>query len=195
MEYAFNDWLGFEFGVPYAFLNPGDGPSRSNLGTIEIGLKFAPFVFPAQGFAFGGGLEIGLPTGDESKAIGSNREVEVEPFLSAGWQVQGLQTTAKLSFGIPMNQSAEEADATDLEIGFNLAFLYPLSPEFVPLLEFDGEGIAKGTDNKTVINVTLGFLSSPFENEDIKLGFGIGAPLTSDENFDVRTIFSVFYEF
>jgi len=193
-EYAFNDWLGFELGVPYAFLDPGDGPSRSNLGTIEIGLKFAPFIFPAEGLAFGGGLEIGLPTGDESKAIGSNREWELEPFLNAGWQVRGLQMTAQLSFGIPMNQSEEEADEVDLEIGFNLAFLYPLSPKFTPLLEFDGKGVAKGTDNKTVINATIGFLSAPFENEDIKLGFGLGAPLTSDENFDVRTIFTVFYE-
>jgi len=193
-EYAFTDWFSFELGVPVTYLDPDNGAGVSNLGTVEIEMKFMPFVFPARGLVFAGGLEIGLPTGDESKAIGSNREWELEPFLNAGWQVRGLQMTAQLSFGIPMNQSEEEADEVDLEIGFNLAFLYPLSPDFVPLLEFDGQGVAKGTDNKTVINATIGFLSTPFKTEDLKLGFGISAPLTSDEDFDIRTIFTVFYE-
>ncbi|MCE2510545.1 MAG: metal ABC transporter permease [Alphaproteobacteria bacterium] len=195
VEYAVNDWIGLELGMPYAFLDPDGEASRSNVDVVEIGIKFVPFVFPSQNLVVGGGLELGLPTGDESKEIGSNRELEIEPFLSAGWHYRGLQTTAILKFGIPTNQTEEEAAEEDLEIGFNLAFLYPLTPAFAPVLEFDGESVAKGTDNETVINVTGGFLARPFENDEIALGFGVSAPLTSDEDFDVRTIFSIFYEF
>ena len=83
-EYAFNRSFSIEIGIPYVNLDPDDGASSSALGNIEVGLKFANFVFEDAGILLGYGFAVGLPTGSPDKGIGSDTEWELEPFLNAG---------------------------------------------------------------------------------------------------------------
>ncbi len=193
-EYAFRPWLSAEIDVPYTFRNPDDGPARRSFDTVELALKLASFVLAERGVLLGGGLELGLPTGDDSKEIGSDEILEVEPFLDFGYRYRQLETVGFLRFGIPTNASGGEEP--DLELGWNFSFLYHLTPRIEGLLEFDAEHVFGGEeDGKTVVNITPGLKLAPFALRNLEIGAGASLPITSDEEFDVRAIFSIFYHF
>ena len=46
-----------------------------------------------------------------------------------------------------------------------------------------------------VVNLTPGLKITPFTSRNIEIGAGASLPITSDEEFDVRTILSIFYHF
>ncbi len=193
-EYAFRPWLSVEIDVPYTFRDPDDGPSRRNFDTVEVALKLASFVLEERGLLLGGGLELGLPTGDDSKGIGSDETLEVEPFLDFGYRYRQLETVGFLEFGIPTNTSGGEEP--DLELGWNVAFLYHVTPRIEGLLEFDSEHVFGGEeDGNTVVNITPGLKVAPFASRNFEIGAGASLPITSDEEFDVRATFSIFYHF
>ena len=50
-------------------------------------------------------------------------------------------------------------------------------------------------DGNTVVNLTPGLKITPFTSRNIEIGAGASLPITSDEEFDVRAIFSIFYHF
>ena len=134
-----------------------DGVSLTN---ITPGLKFAPFKTQALKIGagvsvpisddkefdvrLGGGIEFGLPTGDDSKGIGSDHTLVVEPFLDCGYQLGHLETVGFLSFGIPTNTNSD--DEADVELGWNLSLLYHVSARIEVLLEFDGERVFGGEE-------------------------------------------------
>lgn len=193
-EYAFAPWLSLEVDVPYTAVNPDDGESQSNLDTVEAALKLAiPHLW--TNVLLGGGIEFGLPTGDDPKGIGSNNELEIAPFLDFGVMLGDLQTVAFVTFAIPTNQDPEEAPQEDLVIGFNVAFAYPVTPRLWGLLEVDGTTIAAGEKDETVVNVTPGLKLRPFEDVPFDAGLGVSVPISDDQAFDVRTILSGFYHF
>jgi hypothetical protein len=70
-EYALAPWLSLEVDVPYTLLDVEGEPNRNHLDTVEGGLKYANFGLADYGLLLGGGLELGLPTGDDD----SNRVV------------------------------------------------------------------------------------------------------------------------
>jgi hypothetical protein len=74
-EYAFARWVSLELGVPYTFLDPDEGGSENGFDTVELAVKLASFAFAEKGLVLGGGLELGLPTGDDAKGIGSDHIV------------------------------------------------------------------------------------------------------------------------
>ena len=65
---------------------------------------------------------MGLPTGDDAEGIGSNNEVEFDPYLNIGYKWRRLEITAWSAFGIPTNQDEEEEVET--ELAPNLSLLY-----------------------------------------------------------------------
>jgi hypothetical protein len=77
---------------------------------VEIGLKYANFAFEDKDLLLGGGLENGLPTGDDDKGIGSDEVSEVEPFLDFGWKGNRTELVGFISFGLPINGGDEEVD-------------------------------------------------------------------------------------
>lgn len=194
-EYAFRPWLSMEVDLPVTIRRPDDGSNEANLDNIEVGLKYANFAFARHGVLVGGGLELGLPTGDDAKGIGSNNEIEIEPFLDAGFKRGRFEVVGFLAFGVPVNQDEAEEDAVDLELGYNLAAQYDLSARFTALLELDGETIAVGDEDETVVNITPGLKFRPTGDPDLQLGAGVSFPVTDDEAFDVRAIASLFYHF
>ena len=194
-EYAFAPWISVEADLPYTFLDPDDGPAESNLDNMEIALKLATDAFAEQGLILGGGLEIGLPTGDDEEGIGGSKEIEIAPFIDAGLRLGKLETVAFVIFEIPTNEPEEEKDEVDLKIAYRLAFTYPVTSRAWAILEFDGEVIAAGDKEESVLNISPGVKVQPLDDERFIFGASVSVPLTDDKDFDVRALVSGFYHF
>ncbi len=102
-EYAFSRHFSLELDVPYTFINAQEEVTINNLNSVEIGLKYANFALEKKGILLGGGMEFGLPTGNDNKDIGSATVWEFEPFFDIGWIKNNLEIVSFLTFGIPVN--------------------------------------------------------------------------------------------
>jgi len=193
LEYALDPRFSLEAKAPYTFRDPANGSSVDDLGNVKLTAKLATYRFAEQGAVLGGGLELGLPTGDDAKGIGSNNEVEVAPFVDAGLKEGPFEMVGFLFFEIPTNQEAGEEDAVDLKLAFQGSVLYHLGPDWELLAELDGETIASGEASETVVNLNPGIKYHPTER--LSLGVSGGFPVSDDEAFGTRIKASVFYHF
>jgi len=195
LEYAFARWGSIELNLPYAFVDSDEGAGTSGVGNIDVGLKLACYCFEEYGVLLGGGIELVLPTGDDNKGIGSNNELEVEPFIDVGFKIDRFEIVGFLAFGIPTNESEDEKDGVDLELGYNLSLMYHLADQLKLLLEIDGEAIVSGEENESIMNITPGVKVKPWHDTPLEMGVGVRLPITDDKEFDLQTVFSVFYHF
>ena len=194
LEYAIHPWLSIETDIPFTFRNPDDGRSGNNLDTIEIGVKLANFSLAEHGVLLGGGIEFGLPTGDSSEEIGSSHIFEVEPFLDFGFKREKVEVVGFLSAAVPRNKNGE--DEADVELEWNVSFLYHINRRAEALLEFGGESIFGGEESGlSTANIAAGIKAAPTTNQNLKIGAGVTLPISDVKLFHVRTIFSVFYHF
>ncbi len=194
LEYAFNRNISLEAEIPYTFLNADNGPNENNFNNIEVGLKLATFLLEEYGVILGGGIKLGLPTGDDSKGIGSDNIFEIEPFADFGVKIQDFELVGFLTLGFPVNQNRHQDEGDELK--YNLSMLYPLGDIIEILLEFDGLTVLNGHgDGESVLNIDPGIKVAPFNLKQLVLGFGAGFPLTNDEEFEYRLIGSIFYFF
>jgi hypothetical protein len=192
-EYAPIRSLGLELFVPYTFLNPDEGSSTDRLDNLELSAKYASFAFEEHGLLLGGGLALDLPTGDEDKGIGSSHTVVIEPFLDFGYKLNRFELIGFTNFGFPVNEGHE--DEADLELSWNLSFLYRIKDRFQYLLEFEGEHDFGGeNDGFNVVNISPGIKYMVLKNR-LSLGASVRLPLTQDKEFYVSPRFSVFYNF
>lgn len=137
-------------------------------------------------------MALGLPTGNDSKGIGSDNIVELEPFADFGVKIHDFQVIGFLSMGFPVNQKGDQNEGD--ELAYALSMLYHLGSVVEILLEFDGETVLNGEeDGESVLNIDPGIKFAPFKSKDFKFGFGAGFPLTNDKEFEYRLIGSVFY--
>ena len=194
LEYAFTRNISIEVDIPYTFINPDEGKDVNHFNTIDIGVKLASFILEKYGILLGGGLEFGLPTGDDNKGIGSDNIIEIEPFLSFGWKYKILEVVSFLHIGFPVNQKGDQDEGD--ELGYNLSTLVHATEWLEVLLEFDGETVLNGEEEgESVLNIDPGVKFKPFKSQDLQAGFGAGFPVTDDEEFEYRLIASVFYHF
>ena len=193
-EYAFAPWVSLEVDTPYTFISSEEGGTRHGFGNIEVAVKFASLAFAESGLLLGGGLELGIPTGNDNKGIGSSHTGEVAPFIDAGFKYRDLETVAFLAFGVPYNTNGD--DEADWEVKWDLSLLYHVTPRLEAMVELDGEHVVGGEeDGVTILNITPGFKVAPFENHAFKIGAGASFPLTHDDEYSVRGVFSLFYHF
>ena len=194
-EFALSSWASIEVDLPYTFRQPSSGTgSTDHLANTEIALKLAHGL--TEDILVGGGLELGIPTGDDTKGIGSNNEIVITPFLGFGARFGGFEVITFLGFGVPFNEGDPEARAEkDLELEYNLALAYWFVPRTRLILEFDGEAVVIGNDNQGTINVTVGGIGVPLRDWPLEIGGGVSIPLTSDKEFNSRLILSALYQF
>ncbi len=193
-EYAIHPSFSIETDIPFVILDPANASNQSDLGNIEIALKFANFAFEKHNLLLGYGIEFGLPTGDDDKGIGSDHIFEIETFLNAGYKLQNLEIVAFTAFGIPTNQREEEEVET--ELGHNFSLLYHLKPWLQGLLEVDGQTVLSGEEAGTsVLNITPGVKIRPFSISGLRVGLAASLPVSNNKGFDTRGLLSVFYHF
>ena len=161
LEYAFTRRIGVVVEAPLVYLNPEDGDTEQGLGDAAIAPR--ALLVETDRFLLSGNLEITLPTGSESKGLGSG-EVAVAPSISTwldlgNWitfstQVgteHGLETgDSELFYAAALTYSFHgpalfdgEADAHDAHAGAHDHF----GPGLTSLIvEFTGRTVLSGDD-------------------------------------------------
>ncbi len=100
-------------------------------------------------------MTLDLPTGNEDKGIGSSHIWVIEPFLDFGYKLNRFELIGFANFGFPVNEHDE--DEADLELSWNLSFLYLITDRFHYLVEFDGEHDFGGEkDGFNMVNISPG---------------------------------------
>ena len=190
-EYMFHPAFSIEIVGPYAFVTPDVGPNESDFGTVDLAFKFANFAFAERGLLLGYGLELGMPTGDEAKGIGSGHLWEIEPFLSIGIATGNLELVNITRFGIPTNQDAGEEVETELHYDF--AALYHFNARVQGVLELNGAaGLSGDQAGQGIVSISPGIKFAPLAVRSLFVGVGGSFPL-GDEELDARLKLAFFY--
>jgi hypothetical protein len=102
--------------------------------------------------------------------------------------------TGLLSAGIPMNENGD--NEADVELGWNASLLYHLNSQVELLLEVNGERVFGGEErgHSTAV-VAPGLKLALTRDRNLKLGVGVGLPISDDKDFHALALFSVFYHF
>jgi hypothetical protein len=193
-EYAFRPTFSVEINVPYTFRNVETQPRTSHTDSMDVALKFANPVFKEHHILLVYGVEFGLPTGSDTKAIGSSHIFEVAPFFGTGLKREKVEVVAFSSVSVPTNKRIGDEDATTL--GYQLSVLFKPTPSIMPMIELDGQtGLGSLVRGNTVVNISPGIKFRPLQSEHWQVGAGIGFPVTSRKEFDTRVVVSAFYHF
>ena len=193
-EYAFRPTFSVEVNVPYTFRNVETQPTTSHTDSMDVALKFANPVFKEHHILLDYGVEFGLPTGSDNKAIGSSHIFEVAPYFGAGLKREKVEVVAFSSVRVPTNKRIGDEDATTL--GYQLSFLFKPTPSIAPMIELDGQtGLGSLVLGNTVVNISPGIKFRPLHSEHWQVGAGIGFPVTSRKEFDTWVVVSAFYHF
>ncbi|MFQ5749511.1 MAG: hypothetical protein ACE5H3_08650 [Planctomycetota bacterium] len=192
-EYAFTRSVSVEVDVPFTRLDPSNALNSNHLDTVGAALKYANFALEKEGLLLGGGIELGLPTGDEARGIGSDEVIEVEPFLDFGLQRGPWEVVGFSRFGFPTHEDVNQAD---LEWSWNLSLLYHLTPAVSPLAELDGTSISGGTEGGLqTINASLGLKVAPTGDPDFQVGLAVRKSLRTEREFNTEILLAVFFHF
>ena len=193
-EYAFRPTFSVEVNLPYTFRQVEGDPRVNHADSMDVAVKFANPVFKEHHILLVYGVEFGLPTGSDSKGIGSGHIIDVAPYFGAGVKREKVEVVGFTSVSVPMNKRVGDEDTTTL--GYQLSFLFKPSPSFQPVIEFDGRtglnGFGRGN---TVVNLSPGIKFRPLHSEHWQLGAGVGFPITGRKDFNTRFVASAFYHF
>lgn len=192
-EYAFHRAFSIEVGAPFAIVDPKGGSRRTGLGNLKVLFKFANYAFEEHGVLLGYGIEIGVPTGDDRKGIGSGHLWEVEPVLNVGFKRGRLELVGFTRFGIPFNQRA--GDEVETELAYDLSALAHLTQRVQALIEVNGQTVLSGAEaGESVVLLSPGTKIAPAGDVPLFIGVGAQVPLTEQKR-DLAGKVSVFYHF
>ncbi len=195
-EYAFAPSFSIEVNLPFSIRDAGPPfGARRHLGNGDIGLKYANHSLADRGLLFGGGIEIGLPFGDDGKGIGSDHIVDLEPFVDLAWKRGRIEVVGFLSVGLPLADRPEDG-APDAELAVDLSALCHVTERLSLLLEFNGEHVVGGEEaGLDAWNVAPGLKFAPFAGVALQIGVGVQIPVNGRKEQKIRTVLSAFYHF
>ena len=192
-EYAFNHSVSVSVVTPFVWRTAPSASRASGLGNIEVSLKAASLILADRGLLLGGGLSGALPTGNDSKRIGSGHIVELEPFLDLGYKRNSLELVALTQASSTFHRRVgEEAERT---LTFDFSALYRLESRLECLIELTTERALVGPDAGVPrTSIAPGLKVYPFPNR--QLMFGASVELGTGAVQETRTLLlSGFYHF
>ena len=192
-EYGFNDNLSLAIVTPFVSRTAPQSERESGLGDIELSLKAASLAFGEQGLLIGGGLSAKLPTGSDTKGIGSSHLVKLEPFLDAGYKLERVELVGFATLSSTFNRRIGEA--AERELAFDFSALTRVSSRIEGMIELTTARALVGTESGTQRTfLAPGLKIYPFPSRKVMLGasaeFGVGAVKTTR-----ALLVSAFYHF
>ena len=193
-EYAFKPSFSVEINLPYTFRRTEGQPTVSHTDSMDVAVKLTNSVFKEHHVLLVYGVEFGLPTGSDTKEIGSSHLVEVAPYFGAGLKKEKLEVVGFSSVSFATNKRIGDEEGTTL--GYQLSFLFKPNPTVQPLIEIDGQTGLNGVERgNTVTNLSPGIKFRPLHSEHWQVGAGVGFPITNRHEFSSRVVVSAFYHF
>ena len=173
-EYAFSDAFSLAITAPFTFITAPSAARAHGMGNLELSLKAASIHFGEEGILLGGGLSAGIPTGSDSKGIGSSHIIELEPFIDAGYKKEGFELVGFGRVSSTFNRQAE--DEAERNLGFDFSALYVVHPRLEALLEFTTERPLVGLQKSFSSFIAPGLKIYPFNNRRLMFGasFALG---------------------
>lgn len=144
-EYAFTDAVSLAVVAPYVFRTLPGGTKLNALGSLELSLKAASLRFAEQGILIGGGLSAALPTGSDTKGIGSGHMIELAPFADIGYKRDALELVGLATYSTTVRRRpGDEAERT---LSFDASALYHIRPRLEGLFEISTSRALVGAES------------------------------------------------
>jgi hypothetical protein len=192
-EYSFNPSVSIEANLPVTSRSES-GTTANSVGSGEIALKLASFRQAQRGLLFGGGLALGVPTGNDRKAIGSGHVFELEPYLDAGYKRGEAELVTFLSYTTTVNRRADEQ--REEEIGLAVSGLYHLAERVESLVELQTTRVTGGEESgHQTAAVGLGLKYHVGRTHHLVLGLGGRVPITHDRESEHEILLSALWHF
>ena len=192
-EYAFTHSLSLAVVAPFIFRTAPVAERASGLGNLEVSLKAASVAFGEHGLLLGGGLSAELPTGNDSKGIGSSHVLELEPFVDAGYKRDALEFVGLAALSSTFRRRPGEEAERDLS--FDISTLYRIHARLEGLLEVTTSRALIGPESGTQQTfIAPGLKVYPFSSSKLMFGasFLVGTGVVHDTH---ALLLSGFYHF
>jgi hypothetical protein len=191
VEYRLNGLTSVELNVPYQDTHPEGGQQASGLSDMNVAINRVVAFSRVNLWLTSVGLELSLPTGSESRSLGTG-EIVWEPFVRAGWDWHRVVIQGQVVLEFPQ----KTADVNSL-IVYRVAVGRYFQPDprlrITPMAEFSSETLLVGSnvgDTKSVVLPQLRALWLQWS-----AGVGVEVPVTGLRDFNVRPMFDVTYEY
>lgn len=193
-EYAFAPSFSIAVTVPYAWRTAPGVARQSGLGSTELALKYAGFALHEWGLLYGGGLETGLPTGDDASGFGSSHIVDLEPFVDLALARGRTQLVGFATYGWSTN--LRPTDEAEHEWTANVSALYRVATHAEGLLELETRRALAGDERGAQMTyVAPGLKLVTASGEGPMIGLSLELPLTTAREFDRQWLVSGMYHF
>jgi hypothetical protein len=193
-EYAFKPSFSVEVNLPYTVRRVEGAPAVSHADNMDVAVKLTNSAFKEHHVLLVYGVEFGLPTGSDTKEIGSSHLVEIAPYFGAGLMREKIELVGFATVSFATNKRI--GDEEPALLGYQASLLFKPNPTIQPLIEIDGETVLNGFERgNTVVNLSPGIKFTPLHSEHWQLGAGIGFPITNRHEFSTQVVVSAFYHF
>ena len=144
-EYAFAPTFSLAVVAPFDRITSPSYARTSGLGDVEISAKAASYAFAHSGVLLGGGMSVGLPTGSDTKGIGSGHLFELSPFVDAAMRRGPVEMVGFLTYSALANRNA--TDDNERELTFNGSALWRAAEQIELLAEIASSRSYGGTES------------------------------------------------
>jgi len=192
-EYAFTPSVSLEANIPVTFRRES-GTTANSVGSGEIALKLASYAAADRGLLFGGGLALGVPTGNDHKAIGSGHLVEIEPYVDMGYKHGEAEFVSFLAFSTTTHRRAGELREDDISLA--ASGLYHVAERVETLIEFQtARALAGDEKGRQTATVAAGVKYHVGRVHHLVFGIGGRIPVTHDRNSEHEVLLSALWHF
>ena len=192
-EYAFTPSVSVEANIPITSRSES-GTSVNSVGSGEIALKLANYGLAERGFLFGGGLALGVPTGNDRKAIGSGHIFELEPYVDAGYKHGEAELVSFLSYSTTIHRRVGEPNEED--VGLAVSGLYHVAERVESVLEFQMIRTVGGPEvGRRTAAVGVGVKYHVGRVHHLVFGLGGRVPVTSERESEHEILISALWHF
>jgi len=192
-EYAFTPSVSIEANIPVTSRSES-GTSANSVGSGEIALKLANYGLADRGLLFGGGLALGVPTGNDRKAIGSGHIFDLEPYVDAGYKHGKAELVSFLSYSTTIHRRTDEPNEEDVALA--VSGLYHVTERVESLLEFQTIRTVGGPEvGRQTAAIGAGIKYHVPNVHQLLFGLGGRVPLTTDRESEHEILISALWHF
>ena len=206
LSWRFGDRIEASIEIPVVFLMPREGSDESGLGDITLGGKVLVFQSIAQPALVTVGVELGLPSGSESRGLGGS--FSVTPYVTAGIGLGPIDLIGDIGYTWVVDGHDDGSET----LAVSLAAAYKGWRQVTPMLELSvvtqtrrangsGEG-DEGEEEPDLVGqpqvyLTPGVIVRSLSWMPAGTSFrgGVQIGLTHDREFDYRVLASFSWEF